>query len=448
MGAGRYDVIVVGARVAGAATAMLLARQGLRVLAVDRVSFPRDTISSHQLQVPGVALLRRWGLLGKLAAAGTPPARRVRFDAGGGLVMDGQFPAYEGVDTLYSPRRTLLDTILVEAARAAGAEIRENFRVTQVTASGSQVTGIGGSARGGPVVSETASLVIGADGKRSLVAGAVGARHYRERPVRSFASYSYWAGVPVSRGELYQRPGRAVAVFPTNDELTMVYVAAPMTEFASARADLEGHYLRTLDLCGDLGERVRSGSRAERLRTTPDQPNTFRCSHGPGWALAGDAGVVMDSISAQGMTNALRDASYLSAAVVAGLGGSRPLAGALHDHQRRRDRAIRGIYDFTLGLGAFPPAGPGQRHFLAVVAADQQETDRFLGAFAGIVPPEDYFTPGTVVRILGSRGIRKLTAATANHLFSGLRQRDPACQAGAGASRAPGWLPAERRCGR
>jgi len=438
MGAGRYDVIVVGARVAGAATAMLLARHGLRVLVVDRVSFPSDTISSHQLQVPGVVLLQRWGLLGRLVAAGTPPTRRVRFDAGAGLVLDGQFPAYEGVDALYSPRRTLLDSILVEAAREAGAEVRENFRVTQVTASDGRVTGIRGRARGGPAVTETASLVIGADGKRSLVAGAVGARRYRERPVRSFASYSYWSGVPLSGGELYQRPGRAVAVFPTNDGLTMVYVAAPMTEFASARADLEGHYLRTLDLCDDLGERVRSGSRAERLRTTPDQPNTFRCSHGPGWALAGDAGVVMDSISAQGMTNALRDAGYLSAAVVAGLGGSRPLAGALHDHQRRRDRAIRGMYDFTLGLAAFPPAGPGQRRFLAAVAADQQETSRFLGAFAGIVPPQNYFTLRTMVRVLGSRGTRKITAPTANHLFSRLRQRGPARQGGAATTRVPG----------
>jgi 2-polyprenyl-6-methoxyphenol hydroxylase-like FAD-dependent oxidoreductase len=448
MGAGRYDVIVVGARVAGAATAMLLARQGLRVLVVDRVSFPCDTISSHQLQVPGVALLHQWGLLEKLTAAGTPTTRRVRFDAGGGLVLDGQFPAYEGVDALYSPRRTLLDTILVEAAREAGAEVRENFRVAQLTALGDRVTGIRGSARGRPQVTETASLVIGADGKRSLVAGAVGARRYRERPVRSFASYSYWAGIPVSGGELYQRPGRAAAVFPTNEELTMVYAAAPMTEFASARADLEGHYLRTLDLCGDLGERVRSGSRAERLRTTPDQPNTFRCSHGPGWALAGDAGVVMDSISAQGMTNALRDASYLSAAVVAGLGGSRPLAAALRGHQRRRDRAIRGMYDFTLGLAAFPPARPGQRHFLAAVAADQQKTDRFLSAFAGIVPPENYFSLRTVVRLLGPRGIRKRTAPTAHHLLSGLRQRNPARQDGAATTTVPGRLLGEGRCGR
>jgi 2-polyprenyl-6-methoxyphenol hydroxylase-like FAD-dependent oxidoreductase len=446
MGAGRYDVIVVGARVAGAATAMLLARQGLRVLAVDRASFPSDTISSHQLQVPGAALLHQWGLLGRLTAAGTPPARRVRFDAGGGLVMDGQFPAYDGVDAMYSPRRSLLDSLLVEAAREAGAEVRENFRVTQLTASGNRITGITGSARGRPAVTETADLVIGADGKRSLVAAAAGARRYRERPVRSFASYSYWTGVPVSGGEIYQRPGRAVAVFPTNGDRTMIYVAAPLTEFATARADLQAHYLTSLGLCGDLGERARSGTRVERLRTTPDQPNTFRCSHGPGWALAGDAGVVMDSVSAQGMTNALRDASYLSDAVVAGLGGSRPLAAALHDHQRRRDRAIRGMYDFTLDLAAFAPATAGQRLFLAAVAADQQETGRFLGAFAGIVPPERYFTPATALRILGSRGTRWLTTATVSQLLRSMRQREPASPASDAAATMPSRSLGESRC--
>lgn len=98
--------------------------------------------------------------------------------------------------------------------------------------------------------------------------------------------------------------------------------------------------------------------------------------------------------------------------VVAGLGGSRPLADALHDHQRRRDRAIRGIYDFTLDLAAFRPATPGQRHFLAAVDADQQETSRFLGAFVGIVPPGQYFTLRTVVRVLGSRAIRWLAPST------------------------------------
>jgi 2-polyprenyl-6-methoxyphenol hydroxylase-like FAD-dependent oxidoreductase len=411
MGPDRYDVIVVGARIAGAATALLLARHGMRVLAVDRVSFPSDTISSHQLQVPGAARLHQWGLLERLTAAGTPPVRQVRFDAGGGLVLDGQFPAMAGVGALLSPRRTLLDSILVDAARESGAEVRENFRVTQLTTSGDRVTGVRGAARGGPVVTETASLVIGADGKRSLVAAAVGARPYRERPARTFASYSYWAGVPVSRGELYLRPGRAAAVFPTNDDLTMVYVAAPMTEFASARADLEGHYLRALDLCGNLGERARSGSRAERLRTTPDQPNTFRRPSGPGWALVGDAGVVMDSVSAQGMTSALRDADYLAAAVIAGLSGRQPLDAALREHHRRRDQAIRGMYDFTVRLAGLTPVTARERLFLAAVAADWHETSRFLGALAGIVPPEKYFTLGTALRVLGSRAIRSRAGA-------------------------------------
>jgi hypothetical protein len=122
--------------------------------------------------------------------------------------------------------------------------------------------------------------------------------------------------------------------------------------------------------------------------------------------LVGDAGVVMDSVSAQGMTSALRDADWLAAAVIAGLGGSRQLDAALRDHQSQRDRPIRGMYDCTLRLAAFTPVTSSERRFLAAVAADQHETDRFLGAFAGIVPPEQYFTLRTALRVLGLRTIR------------------------------------------
>src|SRR5260370_812128 len=169
----------------------------------------------------------------------------------------------------------------------------------------------------------------------------------------------------------------------------------------TARSDIEGTYLRTLDVFGDLGDRVRSGTRVERLRTTPDQPNTFRHSHGPGWALVGDAGVVMDSVSAQGMTHALRDADYLCAAVVAGLGGSRPLAAALQEHQRRRDRAIRAMYYFTLETAAFPPLTLLRRLFFSAVASDQGQTDRWLGVLAGTVPVDEYFSPAAMSSILG-----------------------------------------------
>src|SRR4029077_2627144 len=114
-----YDVIVVGARVAGASTAMLLARRGLEGLCGDNGNFPSDTLSTHQIQVPGVALLKRWGLLDAVAA-NTPATREVRFDTGD-IVLEGRFPPFEGADAIYGPRRTVLDKILVDAARASGA---------------------------------------------------------------------------------------------------------------------------------------------------------------------------------------------------------------------------------------------------------------------------------------------------------------------------------------
>ena len=397
-----YDVIVVGARVAGAATALLLARAGLRVLAVDRATFPSDTISSHQVQVPGIALLHRWGLLDRLTAAGTPPTRRVRFDPGP-VVLDGAFPEYGGVDALYSPRRTLLDALLVTAAREAGADVLEGVRVEELTLDGAgRISGIRGTQRAGADLHATADLVVGADGKHSFVAERVGARLYRSRPVQAFACYGYHAGVSLCNGELYQRPGRTVAAFPTNDDLTMVYVSAPLAEFDRFRRDIEVSYLDSLDVCGDLGERVRSGRRVERLRTTPDQPNTFRAASGAGWALVGDAGVVMDSITAQGITNALRDADSLAASIVAGFDGSRPLPVALTGHGRRRDREISAMYDFTGRVAEFRAPTAIQRKLFTALQDRPAEITRFLAAFAGISPIDAYLSARNAARVIAT----------------------------------------------
>ena len=236
---GMYDVIVVGARVAGAATAMLLARGGLDVLAVDRASFPSDTLSTHQVQVAGVARLPAGGVLGRLVAAGTPATRRVRFDPGP-VVLEGSLPAFEGVDAIYSPRRTVLDAILVDAARAAGAEVRERAPVDEFLFDGDRVTGV----RAGGV-RETARLVVGADGRHSAVAKAVGARAYHVKPPLTVGYYAYWAGVPLEGGEIYARPEarRLIGAWPTNDGLTLTFVAAPTDEFAAFKADAAGSLL-------------------------------------------------------------------------------------------------------------------------------------------------------------------------------------------------------------
>ena len=411
-----YDVIIVGARVAGASTAMLLARRGLKVLVVDRATFPSDTLSTHQVQVPGVTRLARWGVLDAVLAAGTPVTRGFRFDQGD-AVITGRFPAYQGVEVMCSPRRTLLDRVLVDAARVAGAEVRENFTVEEILGAG-QVTGIRGQEKGAPSVTEQARLVIGADGKHSLVARAVNARAYRTRPPQSAAFYTYWGGVPAREdtpagtGEIYGRPGCAIGAWPTNDGLLMTYLAWPIARFEEFRRDVEGNFLRTLDTVG-LGERIRAGRRAERFRGTPDLPGYLRQPYGPGWALVGDAGLLLDPITAQGISHAVRTAELLADAVADGLGGIRPLAGALGRYHQARDRAARPMYDFTARLAAVSPPSPAEMALFRALACRQQDADAFAGVLTGAVPLRQFMSPRTMVRLVGVRGFARLALGQA-----------------------------------
>jgi flavin-dependent dehydrogenase len=409
MSARRYDVIVVGMRVAGATTAMLLARSGLRVLMVDRARFPSDTLSTHQVQLPAVARLHRWGLLDGIRAAGTPPTPRVRFDVEAG-VFEGSFPAHDGVDALYSPRRTVLDMMLVDAAGAAGAEMRQGFDVTGLLWDDGRVCGIRGRTHRGTPATESAALVIGADGKRSRVAAAVDARPYRTYAGTTLASYTYWSGLPTTLGEFYLRPSLAAVAFPTNDDLTMVAVVMSLREFATFRGDVETAYLKTLDRCGDLGERVRDAERAERFRTTPDLPNTFRVPYGPGWAVVGDAGLVMDPVTAQGISNALRHAELLADTVTGARDAGRPLDADLADYQRRRDAAALPMYDFTVALARLKPLSAENRRLFAAMAGNQRAIKRFLGMYAGVVPVAEFFALRNLISILGVRGLAGVAA--------------------------------------
>jgi 2-polyprenyl-6-methoxyphenol hydroxylase-like FAD-dependent oxidoreductase len=405
-----HDVIIVGTRVAGAATALLLARRGLKVLAVDRATFPSDTLSTHQVQVPGVARLARWGILDTILAAGTPATRSVRFDQGP-VVIDGRIPDGNGIDLMCSPRRTLLDKTLVDAARAAGAEVREDFVVEELLGDGA-VAGIRGRPKGGPAVTERAPLVIGADGKHSMVATTVGARSYRARPPLSMGFYTYWADVPVSGGELYGRPGCAMGVWPTNDGLVLTYLAWPAARFDEFRRDVEGNFLRSIDDVG-LGERIRAGRRAGRFRGTPDLPSFFRKPYGPGWALVGDAGLVLDPITGQGISDAFRDAELLADAVAAGLGGDVPPGKALAGYHRARDHAARPMYDFTARLAAIAPPRPAELALFQALARRQQDADRFIGALTGAIPIREFMSPPDIVRLVGVRGFARLVLGQA-----------------------------------
>src|SRR3954469_13739051 len=146
-----YDAIVIGARCGGAPTAMLLARKGYRVLLVDKATFPSDTISTHMIHPPGVAALKRWGLLERLEATGCPPIMRYSFDFGP-ITISGSPRPVAGVAEAFGPRRIVLDDLLVRSADAAGAELREAFTVKEVLVNDGVVTGVRGHAKGGETV--------------------------------------------------------------------------------------------------------------------------------------------------------------------------------------------------------------------------------------------------------------------------------------------------------
>jgi flavin-dependent dehydrogenase len=353
-----------------------------------------------------VARLARWGVLDQILAAGTPATRSVRFDQGE-AVITGRFPEYDGADFMCSPRRTLLDKVLVDAARAAEAEIRENFTVDELLQDNGTVTGVRGREKGAPVVTEQARLVIGADGKHSLVAGAVRARAYRAKPPQSLAFYTYWEGVPVTGGAMYGRPGCAIGAWPTNDGLLMTYLAWPIARFSEFRQDAEGNFLRTLDAVG-LGERIRAGRRAERFRGTPDLPSYFRQPHGPGWALVGDAGLLLDPITDQGIGHAFRDAELLADAVADGLGGVRPLDQALGQYHRARDKAARPMYDFTARIAAIKPTAPAEIALFQALSQRQEDSDAFVGMLTGAVPMREFMSPKNMIRLVDVRGFTRL----------------------------------------
>jgi 2-polyprenyl-6-methoxyphenol hydroxylase-like FAD-dependent oxidoreductase len=394
-----YDVIVVGARCAGSPTAMLLAQRGYRVLLVDRATFPSDTLSTHFVKPPGVAMLRRWGLLDQVIASGCPPVPRFRFDYGP-VVLAGSPPPLDGGRDSYAPRRMILDTILVEAAARAGAEVRPAFTVDAMLTDGEQVAGIRGHARGGANFTERARLVVGADGRRSLVARAVAASVYRARPALTCAYYSYWSDVPVEEQiEGYFLPRRVILVFPTNDGQTCVFLQWPRAEFGSVRADVEGQVWAAVAQVPGLAARLRAGRRAARLAGTGDLPNYFRTPYGPGWALAGDAGYHRDPLTAQGISDAFRDAQLLSQAIDAGLAGRQPLANALAGYQRRRDQAATAMYELTCQRAALDPPTPQMSRLLAALHGNQADTDRFIGVIAGTIPITEFFAPGNIQRI-------------------------------------------------
>ena len=392
-----YDIIVVGSRCAGASLAMLLARKGYRVLGVDRASFPSDTLSTHFLPPRATARLASWGLLDRLARTGCPLIESITLDFGP-VSIRGRPDPVDGTVAMFCPRRSVLDHMLVTAAREAGAELRERTTVRHLLRHGERVCGIRAFDADGHEIEAYASIVVGADGLWSRVAREVDAPTDTEQPSLSCGYYAYWSNVPTAGVEFYRRAGKVILVFPTHGDLTCIYVGLPCSETATYRADVRATYMAGLEVAPQLADRVRAGSQAEAFRGTNKLPNFYRRASGDGWALVGDAAYHRDPITGMGIGDAFLGAQLLADALALGFEGKTPLAESLAQYRRELRRQTQDVYDYTLKSAELLDPEP-LMSFYCAIAADHDATRQLMNVVTGAQSFREFFNKATIARL-------------------------------------------------
>ncbi len=396
-----YDVIVVGARCAGAATAMLLARQGHKALMVDQATFPSDIPqSTHLLWHAGTDLLHKWGLLDAVRESNCPALTQFTLDLGE-MTLQGTPPGAL-VGEAFGPRRIVLDQILLDAALAAGAELREQVSFDGVLTEAGRVVGIKAKQADGSAFEVRARLVIGADGRTSPVARAVNSEVYNEvsKKQGSCNTYAYFSGLPVKGVEFISTPERMAYAWQTNDKQVIVGVIHPARDCPMGKSQAEAWFYSSLkEMSPSLSTRVRAARRESDWMNIAI--GTFcRKPVGPGWALVGDAGLTMDPITAGGMTNALRDAELLSGLVHQGLSSGGSMDEALAGFEEQRNAVSLPLYQFTQQMAQLAPPTEEVFQLFGALAGNQVETDRYFGVFAQTVSPADFFDPTKLAQLI------------------------------------------------
>jgi flavin-dependent dehydrogenase len=316
-------------------------------------------VSTHSIARSGVVQLRRWGLLDDVVNSGAPAIRQVTFNAGGELVSR-TIKDKAGVDFLVAPRRYVLDTLLVNAAKHAGAEVHTGITVTGLQRDGrGRVVGVSGRDHPGARVEFGARYVVGADGLRSRVADLAGAAVEQAGPAGGATQYAYYAGGRWAGFEFFVAERSFAGVFPTHDGQACIWVCNPAADARAVRRRTRSR-AEAFDVLlershPELAEQLWDARRTSPVQGMLRQPNQVRQAYGPGWALVGDAGYYRDAITAYGMSDAFRDAELLATATDRALRGAAEEPTALAGYQRQRDRALAEIFELTCRLAAYPP---------------------------------------------------------------------------------------------
>ena len=393
----RYDVVVVGARCAGAVLAHDLATAGLSVAVVDRAQFPSDTISTHFFQTPGVATLGRLGLLDEVTTtAGAPFIDYIDLRIGDLTICEPYYRPRGAPGSCLCVRRTVLDAALGRVAGEAGAQVRADTRVTGLVTTGDRVTGVTVTSGTGRDTQLDAALVVGADGMGSTVARLVGARRYHVLPNQRFAYWGYFEGAtPPNPPEIlwHRFDDELFFGFPCDAGLYVAAALPPVDVLPAWADDLDGAFAATMARSEPFAACLADARRVGPLRGMASYPMYFRESAGPGWALVGDSGHFKDPTPGQGISDAFRQAERLAAEVVSGLGGATPLDDVLADWWAWRDADALDMHWFGADIGAAGPVPTVLVEFLRDLHASREGIWDFGALFHHATTTAEVFTP-------------------------------------------------------
>jgi menaquinone-9 beta-reductase len=335
------DALVVGARCAGAPLGLLLARAGKRVVVIDADDMPSDQpMSTHFIGPYGIIVLTELGLVDKVRAISPPIA--VMKNGLDDVIAEVPFP--KGLEGS-CPRRTDLDALLVDEARAAGAEVRLRTKLVDVLREGERIVG-GVVEHDGKREEIRARVLVGADGRNSKVASLVGAKEYRDYEMPRCAYWMYWKrpewfdGAPmlVHEGDDYW------VIFPANKDQLLVGIVVGKEKQAEFTGRMKERYLERVRAWKPIAP-IADGEPLSKMISFQKGRFFFREAAGKGWALVGDAGLFKDYAPGLGISDALRDARALASAICAGTDE------ALVKYWRERDVASLELFEFAKDMG-------------------------------------------------------------------------------------------------
>jgi flavin-dependent dehydrogenase len=402
-GTASYDVIVVGARIAGAATAALLAQQGFNVLLLEKTTFPSATVSCPVVFGNALEVLSRFGAEEVVDRLGAPKLRLYGTDYGFARLA-AHLPPYKGRDYAYSIQRERLDEAIARhVEQIAGVTLREGFTVTELVWEAGRVVGVRGREQGAAIEELRAQLaVIGADGRNSAVARMVSAREYDVKPPHAYLYYAYYRSVtPLAEPSamIYRTlPGLSLLVFDADQELTVLSIGAIDAPFSEARKDPEAAMMAALQKVPEAARRFQHAQRATPIMGLAPFGMFRRQAYGPGWALVGDAGMRLDPVSGQGIYQGLHTAELFVEAL------SQVRAGvswetAMQQFQRLRDSSSKAAYDFAAAQSRLGEQSWLARRLIKHMAADPVLATFYFGTSNGATPPEENFNLLKALRI-------------------------------------------------